>query len=117
PQAFNVGNEPSAVAAVDLNGDGKTDLIAANAYDGSVSVLINNGPASYSVPPTITQSGSKLEVLGTSSPDTVRIHSNQKSQLVVRIDGLLQRFPISSITKVHVATGAANDNVVIGAGT
>jgi hypothetical protein len=35
------GNAPSAIAAGDLNGDGKLDLAAVNGGNGSVSVLLN----------------------------------------------------------------------------
>ncbi len=39
---FTAGNEPYYVAASDLDGDGKPDLIAANNNDNNVSVLMNN---------------------------------------------------------------------------
>ena len=44
---FAVGGGPHAVAAADVNGDGKTDLIVA--YDGnnSVSVLLGNGNGTF----------------------------------------------------------------------
>jgi hypothetical protein len=38
-----VGANPEAVIAVDLNGDGKLDLISANAGDNTLTVLTNNG--------------------------------------------------------------------------
>ena len=38
-----VGNDPNSVAAADVNGDGKVDLICANYYGNSLSVLTNNG--------------------------------------------------------------------------
>jgi hypothetical protein len=40
-QAFTVGTTPQSVKVVDLNGDGKPDLVAANAGDSTVSVLVN----------------------------------------------------------------------------
>jgi hypothetical protein len=40
-QTFSVGTTPDAVAAADLNGDGKPDVIAANAGSNTVSVLLN----------------------------------------------------------------------------
>ncbi|MEO7934688.1 MAG: VCBS repeat-containing protein [Dokdonella sp.] len=39
---FSVGNVPFSIAASDLNGDGKIDLIVANGSDQTLSVLINN---------------------------------------------------------------------------
>jgi hypothetical protein len=40
-QAFDSGGGPSDVAATDINGDGKLDLIVANSNGRSVSVLLN----------------------------------------------------------------------------
>ncbi|WP_343787452.1 beta strand repeat-containing protein [Dokdonella soli] len=40
-QTFAVGSSPSSIAASDLNGDGKLDLVVANAASGTVSVLFN----------------------------------------------------------------------------
>ena len=40
-QTFVVGLGPSSVTTADINGDGKPDLIAANAASDSVSVLLN----------------------------------------------------------------------------
>jgi hypothetical protein len=40
---YSVGANPFAVAVADVNGDGKPDLISANAGVGSLTVLTNNG--------------------------------------------------------------------------
>ena len=40
---YAVGYSPHAVAAADVNGDGKVDLISANGGSGSLTVLTNNG--------------------------------------------------------------------------
>ncbi len=40
-QTFATGNYPFSATAADVNGDGKPDLIVANANDGTVSVLLN----------------------------------------------------------------------------
>jgi hypothetical protein len=45
PQAFAVGGSPQFVAAADLNGDGRPDLVAANGSGGSVSILFNTTAA------------------------------------------------------------------------
>ncbi|WP_437837035.1 FG-GAP repeat domain-containing protein [Sorangium sp. So ce1153] len=38
---YPVGTQPGAVAAADLNGDGRSDLAIANAEVETVSVLLN----------------------------------------------------------------------------
>jgi hypothetical protein len=53
---YTVGYSPHSVVAVDVNGDGKVDLISANGGSGSLTVLTNNGfgvfgsNATYNVP-------------------------------------------------------------------
>jgi hypothetical protein len=42
-----VGLSPMSVAAVDVNGDGKIDLVSANRADDSISVLTNNGSGGF----------------------------------------------------------------------
>src|SRR5439155_1705734 len=39
---LNVGTRPHSLAAADVNGDGKVDLISANSGDNTLSVLSNN---------------------------------------------------------------------------
>ena len=43
PKTLNVGSEPGAISAADLDGDHKTDLVVSNYGDGTVSVLLNQG--------------------------------------------------------------------------
>jgi FG-GAP-like repeat len=43
----SVGNNPDGLAAGDLNGDGKVDLVAANYTDGTVSVLLGKGDGTF----------------------------------------------------------------------
>jgi hypothetical protein len=40
-QTFATGTYPISVTVADVNGDGKPDLIDANAYDNTISVLLN----------------------------------------------------------------------------
>jgi hypothetical protein len=44
---INVGNAPICVAATDVNGDGKVDLISANNKGNSLSILTNNGSGGF----------------------------------------------------------------------
>jgi hypothetical protein len=49
-----VGSDPNSVAVADVNGDGKLDLICANYYGNSLSVLTNNGSGGYVTAGTYT---------------------------------------------------------------
>ena len=44
---FPTGPWPFAVAVADLNGDGKLDLVTANHWDNTVSVLLGTGTGSF----------------------------------------------------------------------
>ena len=58
-----VGNDPRTVAAADVNGDGKMDLISANYYGSSLSVLTNNGSGGFVLSGTYTVGTYPLEVV------------------------------------------------------
>ncbi|HEY1011402.1 MAG TPA: FG-GAP-like repeat-containing protein, partial [Herpetosiphonaceae bacterium] len=49
----NTGASPRAVAAADLNGDGKQDLVAANFSDSTITSMLGDGNGSYQ--PAVTQ--------------------------------------------------------------
>jgi hypothetical protein len=50
--AFNVGNNPVALAAKDFNGDGLPDIAVANQNDNSVSILLNDNQGNFTQPAT-----------------------------------------------------------------
>jgi hypothetical protein len=45
--AYEIGSFPYGVAVGDFNGDGRPDLVAANAADNTVSILIGNGDGTF----------------------------------------------------------------------
>ena len=46
-ETFEVGDRPNSVAVGDLNGDGHTDLVTANARSDNVSVLLGRGDGTF----------------------------------------------------------------------
>src|ERR1019366_1016730 len=46
------GAEPWGIAVADVNGDGKLDILVANAGSGSVGVLLGNGDGTFQAPVT-----------------------------------------------------------------
>ncbi|MGD0208240.1 MAG: VCBS repeat-containing protein, partial [Verrucomicrobiota bacterium] len=63
---LTVGSGPYAVVAADVNGDGKVDLISANANDGTLTVLTNNGMGGFGLSATLPVGAS-----ASSYPDSV----------------------------------------------
>src|SRR5207249_2999815 len=45
--SFGAGNTPYSVAIGDLDGDGRPDLVTANVYSNTVSVLLGNGNGTF----------------------------------------------------------------------
>ena len=68
PISSGIGNGPVAIAASDLNGDAKPDLAVVNQIDNSVSVLLNNGDATF-----IASASSPLQTGAGTSPNGVVI--------------------------------------------
>ena len=50
-QTYTVGENPTAVAAADLTGNGLEDLVVANGGSGTVSVLLADGHGGFQAPP------------------------------------------------------------------
>ena len=50
PQVVTVGTLPSSIDAGDVDADGDLDLVVSNKDDDTVSVLINDGTGTYSIP-------------------------------------------------------------------
>jgi hypothetical protein len=76
---FAVGSTPYSLAAADLNGDTKIDLVVANKDDYTFSVLLGNGDGTFT-----TATGSPV-IVGSSPSNLILVDLNgdQKPDLVV----------------------------------
>lgn len=81
PQSFGVGTNPITVTFVDVNGDGKSDLVAANQGDDSVSVLFNQTSPGSTTPDFGSQQ--VFPAGGAFSIATADIDANGKMDLIV----------------------------------
>jgi type II/III secretion system protein/VCBS repeat protein len=68
PISSGIGNGPVAIASGDLNGDAKPDLAVVNQTDNTVSVLLNNGDATFTA-----SASSPLQTGAGTSPTSVAI--------------------------------------------
>ena len=56
-QDFSTGINPNAVAAADINGDGKLDLVVTNSVSYTVSVFLGNGNGTFAAKQDFTTGG------------------------------------------------------------
>jgi len=81
-QMFTTGPFPLSVALVDLNGDGKVDLVATNSQDNTISVLLNTTAA-----PTATLNFAAVQAFaGGAGPESVTaadINADGRTDLIV----------------------------------
>ena len=97
---LNVGSGPYSyplsVAAADVNGDGKPDLISANLGDGTLTVLTNNGSGGFGYNATLNVGLSinsapafvlVADVNGDGKPDLISANSGDNTVTVLTNDG------------------------------
>src|SRR5437868_14619769 len=53
-KTFAAGYTTRSVITADFNGDGKKDLVTANFYDNTISVLLGDGAGNFSAPTNFT---------------------------------------------------------------
>ncbi len=81
PTFYPAGNSDVSVAAGDLNGDGKTDLLVADSYPANVYTLLNTGVASFNPTSGINY---PFQLVGAASaPQTVTLTNTGTTALTV----------------------------------
>ncbi|CAF1035589.1 unnamed protein product, partial [Rotaria magnacalcarata] len=77
---YSTGNGPNAVVAVDVNGDGKADIIVANYGSNNVGVLLNIGNGTFAAQMTYSAGSGPVclaapDVNGDGKPDIIVANS------------------------------------------
>jgi hypothetical protein len=95
-QTFGTGLGAASIAAADVDGDGKPDLIVTNQTDATVSVLINTTPVGATTASFVAQTTfavgvdpvgvTAADVNGDGKPDLI-VANNQDSTVSVLVDG------------------------------
>jgi len=93
-RSFTVGNEPASLAAVDLNGDGKPDLVTASITDQTASVLINTSNAGVAMADFPNEqvflaefdsyNVTVADLDGDGKPDVIRTDSNENKLVILQ---------------------------------
>jgi uncharacterized repeat protein (TIGR01451 family) len=103
-KTYAVGTSPSAVIAVDFNGDGKPDLVVANSSSSNVSILLGNGDGTF-------QAAKGVDV-GGADPTSIAVadlNRDGKLDLVVAIPGNIPApattFPTCTQSSVNLLLG------------
>jgi hypothetical protein len=117
-QASAVGWWPTSVAAADVNGDGKADMIAANSLTDDVSVLLGNGDGTFLVQKTFDAGWdpdfvSVADVNGDGKPDLVVASFASNGTLSVLLgngDGTFQAPDIIAVGSWPGSVAAADVN-------
>jgi hypothetical protein len=113
-QNFAVGSIAFFVAAADVNGDGKPDLIVANAGSNNVSVLLNTssaGTLSFAAQQTFAVGGNPKSVAiadinGDGKPDIIAANNSDNSLSVLRNTSTLGTLSFAAAQTFAAATNS-----------
>src|SRR5437588_5721573 len=75
-KTYAVGSTPNAIAAADLNGDGRLDVVVAN-LSGTLSILLGNADGSFKTANTVT-AGTQIDSVGAAD-----LNGDTKPDLVI----------------------------------
>ena len=114
---YTTGLWPSSVTSADVNGDGKADLIVANATSNTVSVLNNNGDGTVAAKVdyatgSYLNSVTNADVNGDGKPDLIHANatSNTVSVLINNSTGFIGYYPT---TTAMITINGTNDAPVV----
>jgi hypothetical protein len=121
-QTFAVGTAPFSVAAADVNGDGRPDLVAPDAGDKTVSVLLNTTPAGAPLPTFAAQRtfavgnapqlAAAVDVNGDARPDLAVTNANDQTVSVLLNTTPAGAATVSFAAQQTFATGKNPDAMV-----
>ena len=120
PVGASPNSYPDSVAVADVNGDGKPDLISANANDGTLTVLTNNGNGSFGLNATLNVGLSTnsapasviaVDVNGDGKPDLISANANDGTLTVLTNNGD-GSFSLDAILNVGLSSGSSPENVL-----
>jgi Ca2+-binding RTX toxin-like protein len=109
PQVLLTGNYPRSVAATDLNGDGKTDLIIAAQSDNDLNIFLGGKPTIAS------GSSGAVTVQGSGGNDMTTV-GYAGGKVIVNIDGQSQSFTKTALGAFAIMLGGGNSTLSISAG-
>ncbi len=116
PVGASASSYPDSVAAADVNGDGKPDLISANSNDGTLTVLTNNGNGGFGLNATLAVGLAPASVIaadvnGDGKPDLISANANDGTLTVLTNNGH-GLFGFNAILNVGLISGSSPENVV-----